>query len=86
MPWDGATLAQQEKAVWQEMQVFYELRPSAEANSRLVDMPLLTVNERTIHQAGLVMACVHVAGQVRLPSLVVLLWHLRWSTCWRLCW
>ena len=73
MPWDGATLAQQGKAVWQEMQAFYEVKPSAEANSRLLDMPLLTVNERTIHQAYLVMACVHVARQVRLPSVVVLL-------------
>ena len=69
--WDAATLGRQGKAVWQD---FYDDESSDRANDSLAVSPVLAVNRWcTIHQAYLIMACVHVAGQVRLPALVVLL-------------
>ena len=62
----------------------FEDGPSDNASASLAGLPLLTVNGCNIHQACLVMACVHVARHVRLLSLMVLLWRSRWSTCRRL--
>ena len=82
IPWDAATLGRQRTAVWQDMQAFYKDEPDDAANGSLAGSPLVKVKGCTIHQAYLVMACVHVARQVRLPSLMVLLWRSRRSTCW----
>ena len=82
VPWDATSLDRQGEPVWQAVQDSYEDGLSDKASSRLAGSPLLTVDGRTIHQAYLVMSCVHVARQVRLPSLVVLLWCSRLSACW----